>query len=1010
MIAQPDSDPNDNGGHGTTSAQGNGPCSLGAPEGAVTSAPVADPSQLWLPVARLEALKQPSVSQDRMSWPALAACLQVHEECADKDAMRLWSPSLYNEKRRRRNDNVVSLAALVFDFDGCEPEWERLDGLEYVAHTTFSHGFGNPAKDKPPGPYWRVIIPLAVPVSAEDWKSFWEAAHYHLAPTADAGCCDASRAFFNPSVRPGGERDARYNPGRVLDPREIPPIPEPEDDEVLGIASDDDGWAVRPGDDYSAKTTVDDVIQLLEKHGAEVVDARGGDITYLRRPGKDQGTQSGSVGYKGTNLFYCFSSAWPPFEADKAYKPFGVYALLEHDGDFQAASAALHEEGCGKQGSKGGKADKDDEDAARALRAVRDAADTAVMLSDFAPAVKRLLNCRQGRRHKETLADVLAAWGIRHGRLLVADDGGGLSRSVFLVDDDDAVIPLVDRSQRVEDALARVGINGSEATFNWTVKRLRTAAVNEGARPVKLEQYVARRDGRLYISCGPTKIVVAEAGLPLRTVRNGADGVLFQGDAVLTVWNPEAAPVDPLTLAVLQPNLETPPEAPEYTPDAQRLLFRAMLISMIAGQRPLPAIMALGSSDGGKTSLTRGIVRLILGGDADVCDAQGDARDFNALISSLPLVAIDNLDGDPPPWLHDALATAVTGARVGRRVLYTDGDVSAKKITATLLITSRTANFAKRNDIMERLFPLFVTSPKRRRADSELYGELAHARDGALAWLARRAADALARSASAPDKLPGRFVDWARTVWALDPQLGPVALEAMARAQQLAIVDPDELGAAIVAYLRKHAVLEGTPTEIVELLDPSKDLLPHFGGGKAIARRLRELAKGFLIKAGVKGEERSSGNGSKWRFVLAAAPRRASVGGEMENLEIFQNSEGKMVVGRPVHKPIATRENWGVGTETSSTFSISPLDAVSAAESILAANAEGHDRQTDRLTALTAEAALVVREIPSPKIAARPNGKDDTAVPLRTGSGEGSIPVGHQRDLVDHDWDVNPPF
>jgi hypothetical protein len=482
------------------------------------------------------------------------------------------------------------------------------------------------------------------------------------------------------------------------------------------------------------------------------------------------------------------------------------------------------------------------------------------------------------------LADVVAAWAIQHERLLIADEGDALKPAVFLVDDDGAVIPLDATLARVKSALARVGINAAEPMYAWMVNRLQTSAVNDGARRVRLERYVARRGARLFISDGPTQIVVADAGRPLRTVSNGFDGILFTADAVLPPWNPDAAPVDPLTLAILQPNLEPPSEVPEYTADAQRLLLRGLLVAMLAGLRPIPSLVALGGSDGGKTTLSRGITRLLLGGTGDVCDSQVDARDFASLVSSRPLVAIDNLDAAPPPWLHDAIATAVTGGQIQRRELYTNGAILAKPITASLLITSRTAAFASRADIMERLCPLFVTSPARRLPESELFGELAEARDGALVWLARIAAEALARAAMAPESLPGRFVDWARVVWALDPQSGPSALEAMARAQQLAITDPDPLAAKIVAYLREHEALEGVPKGIVETIDCYHEL-EYLGGGKAIARRLRELAKGFLPRAGINVSTRTSGHDRIWLFTRAAPPAEAGHGGETEKTE-----------------------------------------------------------------------------------------------------------------------------
>jgi hypothetical protein len=46
-------------------------------------------------------------------------------------------------------------------------------------------------------------------------------------------------------------------------------------------------------------------------------------------------------------VFYAFSSNAAPFEANRAYSPFAVYALLEHAGDFQAAATELRRSGYG---------------------------------------------------------------------------------------------------------------------------------------------------------------------------------------------------------------------------------------------------------------------------------------------------------------------------------------------------------------------------------------------------------------------------------------------------------------------------------------------------------------------------------------------------------------------------------------------------------------------------------------------------------------------------------------
>jgi len=97
--------------------------------------------------------------------------------------------------------------------------------------------------------------------------------------------------------------------------------------------------AGRPGDDYSERG---DVRELLKRHGWTL--AKPGDNEHWRRPGK-------SVGSSATlkdRVFYVFSSNAAPFEPQSAYAPFGVYALLEHGGDYAAAATALRIQGYGQ--------------------------------------------------------------------------------------------------------------------------------------------------------------------------------------------------------------------------------------------------------------------------------------------------------------------------------------------------------------------------------------------------------------------------------------------------------------------------------------------------------------------------------------------------------------------------------------------------------------------------------------------------------------------------------------
>jgi hypothetical protein len=129
------------------------------------------------------------------------------------------------------------------------------------------------------------------------------------------------------------EREDLYALARMLD--EVPPAEEVR-------SSPGDAHGDRPGDRYDAAPDAGErTLALLERHGWTVV-RRDGDVVYLRRPGKEGPGISASLGYVAPGVLRVFSTS-TPFGTDKAYSPFGVYAVLEHEGDFGAAARALAE-------------------------------------------------------------------------------------------------------------------------------------------------------------------------------------------------------------------------------------------------------------------------------------------------------------------------------------------------------------------------------------------------------------------------------------------------------------------------------------------------------------------------------------------------------------------------------------------------------------------------------------------------------------------------------------------
>jgi len=110
------------------------------------------------------------------------------------------------------------------------------------------------------------------------------------------------------------------------------------------------GEAERVGDRYNKEA---DVLPLLERRGWRISGQGGNGNIYLTRPGKSRGVSA--TWNPDLRLLYVFTTNAHPFEAGKAYSPFAVYALLEHNGDFSAAAKALAGENTDRRGNYGGR-------------------------------------------------------------------------------------------------------------------------------------------------------------------------------------------------------------------------------------------------------------------------------------------------------------------------------------------------------------------------------------------------------------------------------------------------------------------------------------------------------------------------------------------------------------------------------------------------------------------------------------------------------------------------------
>ena len=166
--------------------------------------------------AAYESLTDTTARRGDWGWNRLSAWLQeIRPWHGDIEARKancpLWSP-VEMRAPRRANRNVITVTALVLDYDAGADLDEAMDaweGYERVGHTTWRHA--------PMAPRCRVVMPLAAPVSAAVWRPLHKAILKEHDLEADAVTCDPARAYYLPADGMHDCAQAWAESGELLD-------------------------------------------------------------------------------------------------------------------------------------------------------------------------------------------------------------------------------------------------------------------------------------------------------------------------------------------------------------------------------------------------------------------------------------------------------------------------------------------------------------------------------------------------------------------------------------------------------------------------------------------------------------------------------------------------------------------------------------------------------------------------------------------------------------------------
>jgi len=153
------------------------------------------PGPVRYTVSYFSSSKDRDPSPDILSWPELCETLSEPDVRQEKDGPA-WSPVTYLPGATRGVKGVDCVNLAVFDIDKVSVSdlaelSDRLEGYAFILHSTFSHCKENPSL--------RLIVPLANPIPAKDWKDAQAQIADDLRVPFDPATTDASRIFYLPS-------------------------------------------------------------------------------------------------------------------------------------------------------------------------------------------------------------------------------------------------------------------------------------------------------------------------------------------------------------------------------------------------------------------------------------------------------------------------------------------------------------------------------------------------------------------------------------------------------------------------------------------------------------------------------------------------------------------------------------------------------------------------------------------------------------------------------------------
>ena len=566
--------------------------------------------------------------------------------------------------------------------------------------------------------------------------------------------------FQIPSITKA-ERDLLLTIARSFDQRKV----EAETQETKEKQETKPG-EISPFEDYNQRA---DIPALLEKHGWRFVYQRGERLHFIR-PGTTDSVTSANF-HKGLNIFYVFSTS-TEFEAERGYNPTQIYTLLEHGGDYRAASRALYAAGYGTRRKS------DDADLADDEQELQPRKTQATVLMQITEDLQLFYNAL-----KECFAVVPVKNHVEILKLNNKSFKTWLSRKFY----------------------EKAGQTPNAQSLQDAINTLSGKALFDG-ECLETHVRVAEYDSAIFVDLGNDD---------WQAVRISADG-----------WQIVESKEVPVKFRRTRGMLSLPKPETGGSLDSLRsfvnvreddfILVAAWLVAALRPNKPCPCLGMHGEQGSAKSTTARACRDLIDPNVASLRSRPRDERDLMIAANNSWILSFDNLS-NLSAENSDAICRVVTGGGLSTRELFTDDDEIIFNSMRPIIFNG-IEELANRSDLLERSLILNLPriTEEKRKTEAEFWRDFEAAKPKIIGAIFDKVAEALRKLPAVKLAKKPRMADFAEFAFAAFGDEFINRYEQSRRSANETALEASPVALIVQKFMENREVWEGKASDLLK--------------------------------------------------------------------------------------------------------------------------------------------------------------------------------------------------